>query len=126
MDISDNYIYVLVFIGIVVFNIVKTLRQSNNKEEVRRTAPEVDVSEYEEEECSKNRRRNDGQFSIPEMETECLLKSEMEPVVDDKMHKKTSSSKIFEEERNASRIELKTAEEARRAFLYSEIWNRKY
>lgn len=127
MDISEDYIYILVFIGLVVFNIVKTLRNGNN-EKTSRPATCPTPSEYEEkEEIQDEWRSIVDSIPVPEDEPKPQLKSEMEPVLEEKMQRKSSSSISFEMETQESpRLELKTAEEARRAFLYSEIWNRKY
>ena len=130
MDGIGNYIYVLIIIGAVVFNILKALR----KREVPAPAPNFPnhrpySTTDEEDDVWENPTpvsQREPLVHQPMVHQSMQSHPRVEPIV-----KKESKKKPVDllnergEEKNIS-VAFNNTDDARQAFVHSEIWNRKY
>jgi hypothetical protein len=130
MDILGDYTYIIIFAGIIIFNILKALR----KREKPAPAPNYPENHPysttgEEDDFWRNPTpvsQREPLFHQPMVHQPMQSHSKVEPIVK-KESKKKSVDLLNEkgEEKNIS-VAFNNTDDARQAFVYSEIWNRKY
>jgi len=134
MDSIGDYLYILIFVGIIVVNILKNLKkqkpvadpgysenysepkEDNEEEDFWRTpspAPQeqtVQVQQIQHIRQIQNKRKD------------------METILQKNEPKEKSTGLLDEKEENKDSVSIafNDKDDARRAFIYSEIWNRKY
>jgi hypothetical protein len=121
---SGNLIYVLVVLAVIVFNIIKS--KAKQQEEVRDYTdnfPEKEEWRDERTVIVKEEVKNPYTSTFNEHHEIQKKKDIKKTPVAQQNDKKTSSYHAIEEDKD---ISFKDVEDARRAFIYSEIWNRKY
>ena len=127
MDFISEYFYLLVFIAVIAFNVIKTLKKQEKQDNDRSFAPgntfEFDAEEYEEEVVVQQKPKNVVMNNNVVQSRENINITKKKPDSNkSKLSKKSSKSGINAE----IDVCFDSVESARRAFIYSEIWNRKY
>ena len=127
MDSLGDYIYIIAFIAIVVINLLKKTR--------KQAAVPIPPPEFEEEAKDAGR-----VYREPFPPSSTLKSFPSKQTVADAPQKKTPSSTVAESQKkplgdvavkdapidDAFPVAFKDTDDARRAFIYSEIWARKY
>lgn len=118
MDAIGDYLYILVFLVIIVVNILKNVRKQKN-------APIPDFSGNQpilEEDSFSNKAKE-----VSYAENTQFVSNERENSILSSSRKPEKKMNIPEKEEDDSiSISFENTDDARRAFIYSEIWNRKY
>ncbi len=128
MDLG-NYVYIIVIVGVVIFNILKLLRKQEE------STPIPDLSENhpysttgEEVDFWGNpipvspKEQITHQPVIQPMQS----RSKVEPVAKNKSKEKPLNLLNEKQEEHPVSVAFNNTDDARRAFISSEIWNRKY
>jgi len=120
-----SYLYIIVFVVIIVFNILKNLNK-------QRTVVVPDFSgnqpESREEEFLENpfpSVRKEPSFQVQQVQSKPKNVETIFPKNEQKK-KQTDVLKEKEEDNSSVSIAFNNTDDARQAFIYSEIWNRKY
>ena len=127
MDVIGDYLYIIIVLGIVVINIFKNLKKQKPV-----IIPDFSGNQPE------SRKNDDGDFwgnPLPPPRQEPSIqvqqvqnKPKRVEIISHKGEspkQKISSLKEADEDKNVS-VAFSNSDDARRAFIYSEIWNRKY
>ena len=124
MDAWGDYIYIIAFIAIVVINILK---RAKKQEAVSIPGPEF---EEEMKEAGREYRELFPFPSIPKspsVQTVAQPKKTVQPVTTEPKKKPLADVTVKEiPADDAFSISFKDTDDARKAFIYSEIWARKY
>jgi hypothetical protein len=115
---AGNLIYVLIILGVIIFNFIKV--RANRVEEVSDYTGSF--PETEEKKIPVKKEINDSVVTFQKNQEIQRKKNIKKSPVAQEIDKKSSYSNI-EEDKN---ILFSNPDDARRAFIYSEIWNRKY
>ncbi|MDR1730159.1 MAG: hypothetical protein LBR52_05810 [Prevotellaceae bacterium] len=129
MDEIGNYLYIVIFVGIVIFNILKALRKQQAPVPAPNFPENHPYSTGEEDDLRENpapvfRRERMTHQPISHQSIQNQPKTAQTVKVEPKK-KHTGQLNEKDENKNIS-VAFGNAEDARRAFIYSEIWNRKY
>jgi hypothetical protein len=137
MDSIGDYLYIIVFVVIIVVNILKVLRKQ------KPVATAAVTSDYSENYPSKKEIEEDdfwkslsSSFQQPAEQVQQVQniqqrqnkRKDVETILPKDEPKKKSTGFLDEKEENRDSVSVafNDRDDARRAFIYSEIWNRKY
>ncbi|MCR5498360.1 MAG: hypothetical protein K6F48_11030 [Paludibacteraceae bacterium] len=133
MDSSD-FIYILLVVGIFVYSIMKSkIKAAENREESKAKSQTISsgvepMTTPFKERIASDKKRSSSPFLTTEMETydsaKNVRKQKTQPQKN--VRKDASSSMAGADMDCSDGFSFKTAEDAKRAFIASEIWNRKY
>ena len=129
---SSALIYILIFVGLFVYSLLKNKMKSDEKREESRAKSQtistgVEPMTFPSRKSAPTRKPSDP-FLTTEMDTYDSVKDNR------KLKKHTKKNAPVEKPIDSSEnnygtdngFSMKTVEDARRAFIASEIWNRKY
>ena len=130
MDSIGDYLYIIIFVVIIIVNILKRLKKQE-------TVVTPDYSEnYSESESGENDKEDDfwrtfsssSQQPTVQVQQVQNKRKDIETILPKNESKKKSVDFLDEREENKDSISVafNDRDDARRAFIYSEIWNRKY
>ena len=133
MDSIGDYLYIIVFVVIIVVNILKNLRKQ--KPVVVTPDPPGNYSESKKEDEDDDFWRS---LSSPSQQPVVQVqqvqniqqiqnkRKDVKTILPKNELKKKSAVLEEKEESNSFSVAFNDKDDARRAFIYSEIWNRKY
>jgi hypothetical protein len=125
---SKVLIYILVFVGVFVFNLLKDKWKADaNREKSKaqnRPVGGVGESMPAPSQSMPKKRKSSDPFLTAEMNTYDVEKPQKQSGKKSRVNMPNLAENASAE--GASEFSFKTAEDARRAFIASEIWNRKY
>ncbi len=127
MDAIGDYLYLIVFLGIVVINILKNLRKQKTVVIPDFSGNHPASEENEGKEFWENSYPSSHQEPVAQIQRVERRKDVENSSLKSGLKKKhTDNFKEKEENNNPAQVTFNSSEDARRAFIYSEIWNRKY
>ena len=128
MDAIGDYLYIIVFLGIIVINVLKNLKKQqpvvtpdfSGNHPVSREDKEEDFREI-----PFPSTRQKPSFQIQQVQNK---PKEVETAFPKNEFRKKQMDHLKEKEENdpVVPVTFNNRDDARRAFIYSEIWNRKY
>jgi len=120
-DIIGKYLYIIIFVGIIVINILRSLKK-------RQPVPEHAESEENEVDDFWNQPPPPQQQPAFQVQQVQSKPKNVETIFPKNEFKKQETGRLMltEEHNNPISVEFNDRDDARRAFIYSEIWNRKY
>ncbi len=122
MDEIGNYLYIIVFAGIIIFNILKAFRKQQEP------VPSPDFPENHSYSTDDEKDSWENPVSVFQREPityQSMQKSKVEPTIKAEQRTQENLLNENEEDKNIS-VAFSNTDDARQAFIYSEIWNRKY
>ncbi len=131
---SLDFIYILLVIGVFVYSIMKSkIKAAENREESRAKSQTISsgvepMTTPFKERVASNKKKSSSPFLTTEMETFDSVRNVRNQKVQPRNNVRTDkpSSMAGVDMGSADGFSFKTTEDARRAFIASEIWNRKY
>jgi len=123
MDEIGNHLYIIIFVGIIIFNILKALRKRPEPVPAPNFPENHPYSTNEEDDFWGN-----PVFHREPMTHQPLIHQPMQsPSKAEPSSKRKQSHLLNEKEENKNiSVSFNNTDDARQAFIYSEIWNRKY
>ena len=128
MDEIGNHLYIIIFIGIIIFNILRALRK--RPEPVPTPFPEHHPYSTDKEDDSWENPppvfRREPMTYQPMVHQSIQSQSRIDPTV--KIEPKRKQANLLNEKEEGKNISVafNNTDDARQAFIHSEIWNRKY
>ena len=128
---SKVLIYILIFVGVFIFNLLKDKWQADAKREksVAKNRPVGGVAESALAPAqSKPKKRSSDPFLTAEMRTYDVERPKKQQNNHTKKSRANKPNPVMEnaQEPKNNEFAFNSVEDARRAFIASEIWNRKY
>ena len=129
MDVIGDYLYIIVFLGIIAINVLKNLKKQKSvvTPDFSGNPPPVSRGNKEEEFWGNPfpSTRQEPSFQVQQIQNK---PKDIEMIFPKNEFKKTQVDNLKEKEENDNSVSiaLNNSDDARRAFIYSEIWNRKY
>ena len=120
-DIIGKYLYIIIFVGIIVINILRSLKK-------QQPVPVPEHAEPEESEGGDFWNQSPPPQQQPAFQVQQVQSrpKNVETIFPKNVKKENSHLMLTEEHNNPISVEFNDRDDARRAFIYSEIWNRKY
>jgi hypothetical protein len=138
MDSIGDYLYIIIFVVIIVVNILKRLKKQQP------VATSDYSGNYSESESRENNKEEEDDFwkslssspQQPAVQVQQVQniqqiqnkRKDVETILPKNESKKKSTGFLDDKEENKDTVSVafNDRDDARRAFIYSEIWNRKY
>jgi len=119
-----NYIYIIAFIAIVIINLLKKARA--NKEEAQNPAYEFEEKEEGEEVLREFFPPvTPKPYASPVQAVDIQQNKTIYPIITEPKKKHVGEELLISKDDDFT-ISFENADDARKAFIYSEIWARKY
>ncbi len=129
MDEIGDYLYVIIFVGIIIFNILKTFRKQQKPVPIPDFPEDHPYSTDEKDDSWENPApvlQKEPMTHQPMVHQSMQSHSKTKSTVKNKSPKKAVNLLNERKEENNIPIAFNNTDDARQAFIYSEIWNRKY
>ena len=128
MDSIGDYLYIIVFGVIIVVNILKYVKRQKPVETSDYSGNYPESKDEKEEDDFWRTLSSPPQEPVVQVQQIQNKRKDVETIFPKNELKKKSAALLEEKEENKDSvsIEFNDRSDARRAFIYSEIWNRKY
>ena len=128
MDAIGDYLYIIVFLGIIVINVLKNLKKQKPVVTPDFSGNHPVPRENKNEEFGGNPFPSTRQKPSIQIQQVQNKPKDVETIFPKNEFKKKQVDHLKEKEENDRSVSVafNDRDDARRAFIYSEIWNRKY
>ena len=128
MEAIGDYLYIIIFVGIIIINILRNLSKQKTVATPDASGNYPESGENEEGDFLGNpppQPRQEPTFQVQQVQSRPKNVETTFPKHEFK-EKKVNHSIQKEEDHNPVSVTFNDTDDARKAFIYAEIWNRKY